>query len=151
MCHITHLRKMFKSINTYKYIITLISRRKNPLTSFWKLNCSLFKSIESPKNVLCQVWLKVVLEKISKFCQCIFRYFVIISPWKRAGPFVWTNLNSLYPTMLCAKLNWNWPSGGRFFNFVVDYFLFRNYLLLQKGVVLNLYKSKFPLPKDVFC
>ena len=22
-----------------------------------------------------------------------FHYFVIISPWKRAGPFIWTNLN----------------------------------------------------------
>ena len=32
MGHITHLRKQFKSINTYDYIITLIKRRKkNPL------------------------------------------------------------------------------------------------------------------------
>ena len=29
-----------------------------------------------------------------------FRYFVIISPSKRAGPFVWTNLNPLYPKSL---------------------------------------------------
>ena len=28
MGHITHLRKQFKSINTYNYIITLIKRRK---------------------------------------------------------------------------------------------------------------------------
>ena len=41
-----------------------------------------------------------------------FRYFVIISPWKRAGPFIWTNnLNSLHPRMLCAKFGWYWPSG----------------------------------------
>ena len=40
-----------------------------------------------------------------------FRYFVIISPWKRAGPFIWTNMNPLYPWMLCAKFGWNWPSG----------------------------------------
>ena len=34
----------------------------------------------------------VVLEKkIFKFLY--FRYFVIIFPWKRAGPFIWTNLN----------------------------------------------------------
>ena len=41
----------------------------------------------SPKDALCQVWMKigsVVLEK--KFCQ--FRYFLIISPWKRAGSFI---------------------------------------------------------------
>ena len=34
-----------------------------------------------------------------------FRYFVIISPWKRAGPFIWINLNSLYPRMHCAKFD----------------------------------------------
>ena len=41
-----------------------------------------------------------------------FRYFVIISAWKRAGPFIWTNLNPIYPRMLCAKFGWNWPSGS---------------------------------------
>ena len=39
------------------------------------------------------------------------RYFIIISPWKRAGPFIWTNMNPLRPRMLCAKFGWNWPSG----------------------------------------
>ena len=41
-----------------------------------------------------------------------FHYFVIISPWKRAGPIIWTNLNPLHPRMLCAKFGWNWPSGS---------------------------------------
>ena len=41
-----------------------------------------------------------------------FHYFVIISPWKRAGPFIWINLNPLHPRMLCAKFDWNWPSGS---------------------------------------
>ena len=36
---------------------------------------------------------------ISSMC---FRYFVLISHWKRAGPFIWTNLNHLHPRMLCA-------------------------------------------------
>ena len=31
-----------------------------------------------------------------------FHYFVIISHWKRVGPFIWTTLNPLYPRMLCA-------------------------------------------------
>ena len=39
-----------------------------------------------------------------------FRYFVIISPWKRAWPFIWTNMNSHHPRMLCAKFGWNWHS-----------------------------------------
>ena len=90
MSQIAHLRKMFKSINTYDYIITLINRRKNPLSSFWKLNCSFVP-------ILAEIG-PVVLEKISKFYQCIFWYFIIISPWKRAGLFVLKNLNPLYPT-----------------------------------------------------
>ena len=33
-----------------------------------------------------------------------FCYFVIISPWKRPGPFIWINLNRLHPRMFCANL-----------------------------------------------
>ena len=65
--------------------------------------------------------------------------------------FIWTNLNPLYLAMFCAKFNWNWPCGSRFSYFVDVFLLFRNYLPLQKGVVLNLYKFKFPLPKDELC
>ena len=36
-----------------------------------------------------------------------FCYFLKLSPWKRAGPFIWTNLNSLHSRMLCAKFGWN--------------------------------------------
>ena len=32
-----------------------------------------------------------------------FCYFVIIYPWKRAGPFIRRNLNPLHPRMHCAK------------------------------------------------
>ena len=49
MGHIAHLRKQFKSINTYNYIITLIKRRKN--------NINL--ESPSPKDALCQDWLKL--------------------------------------------------------------------------------------------
>ena len=49
MGHIAHLRKQFKSINTYDYIITLIKRRKN--------NINLEST--SPKDALCQDWLKL--------------------------------------------------------------------------------------------
>ena len=43
-----------------------------------------------------------------------FRYFVItgISPWKRVGPFIWTNLNPHHPRGHCAKFGWNWSSGS---------------------------------------
>ena len=39
-----------------------------------------------------------------------FHYFEIISPWKRAEPFIWTDLNSLYPKMIYAKFGWYWPN-----------------------------------------
>ena len=42
-------------------------------------------------------------------CLCIFHNFLIISPWKRARPFIWTNLNPLHPRMHCAMFCWNWP------------------------------------------
>ena len=32
-----------------------------------------------------------------------FRYFVIISPWKRAWPFIRRNVSPHHPSMLCAK------------------------------------------------
>ena len=41
-----------------------------------------------------------------------FHYFIIISPWRRVGPFIWTNFNPLHPGILCAKFGWNWPSGS---------------------------------------
>ena len=64
-----------------------------------------------------------------------FHYFVIITPWKRAGPFIWRNVKPLYPRMLWTKFGWNWPSGfgEDFFNFVNVFSLFRNYLPLEKG------------------
>ena len=40
-----------------------------------------------------------------------FRYFTtcIISPWKKAQPFIRTYLNSLHPRIVCVKFSWNWP------------------------------------------
>ena len=92
----------------------------------------------------------VVLEKkIFNKRECIF---AVISPWKRAGPFIWINLNPLHPRMLCAKFGWNWPSGsGEDFNFVNVLSLFCNYLPLEKGGALHLNKLEFPSPKDDLC
>ena len=66
--------------------------------------------------VMCQDWLKLarwfLRRGFFKFRKCIFFYFVTISPWKRTGPFIWTNLSPLRPRMLWAKFGWNWPSGS---------------------------------------
>ena len=55
-----------------------------------------------------------------------FRYFVIISPWKRVGHFIWTNLNPLYPKIALCQVwlkltHWFWT---RFFNFVNEFCYF---------------------------
>ena len=44
MGHIAHLRKLFKSINTYDYIKALIkNRNKNPLINFMRIIVSSFE------------------------------------------------------------------------------------------------------------
>ena len=55
-------------------------------------------------------------------------YFVIISPWKR--PFIWTNLNSLHPRLLCAKFGWNWPCGSPEEDFSNSSMYFRNFVII---------------------
>ena len=92
MGHIAHLRKQFKSINT-DYIITLIKTRKKPLLlSLWELNCSSLNKIEShsPKEVLCQVWLKLAQwfwrRRFFNFVNEFFA-FSLLSPFgKGQGP-----------------------------------------------------------------
>ena len=40
-----------------------------------------------------------------------YAVLAIFQPYN-GGPFIWTNLNPLHPTMHCAKFHWNWPSGS---------------------------------------
>ena len=84
-----------------------------------------------------------------------FHHFIIISPLKRTGPFIWTKLNPLHPIILCAKFVWkNWPKlfwRIRFLNFVNVFSLFRNFILLEKGMVLHLNKFESPSTKDALC
>ena len=73
-----------------------------------------------------------------------FHNFVNIFPWKRAGPFNWTNLNPLHPRMHCAKFGWNWPSGSGeedFYIFVNIFSIFYIYLPLEKSGALHLNKT----------
>ena len=60
-----------------------------------------------------------------------FCYFIIISPWERAWPFIWINLNPLHPKMLSAKFGWNWPSGsgGEDFKISLMHFAFHNVII----------------------
>ena len=60
-----------------------------------------------------------------------FRYFIIISPWKRAGSFNWTNLNPLHPRMLCAKFGWNWLNGSGEEDFWISSIYFRYFIIIS--------------------
>ena len=119
----------------------------------WALQLKKLK-FPSPKDDLCQVWLKLAQwfwrRRFLNFVKYL-SYFIIISPWKRVGPIIWTNLNPLHPRMLCATFGWNWLSGTGeedFLNFVNVFSLFRNYLPLEKGRAIHLNKLESPLPKD---
>ena len=104
MGHIAHLRKQFKSINTYDYIITLIKRRKK----YKPYDNLLFFHLNPHPMMLCAKigwnWLSGSGEEIFLISSMFFHHFVIISTWKRAGPFIWTNLNPLHPRMLVPSL-----------------------------------------------
>ena len=66
-------------------------------------------------NSVNKVWLKLIqwiYKKRFLMLSMIFRYFVIISPWKKADTFILTNLNPLYPRILCAKFSRNWRDGS---------------------------------------
>ena len=56
MGHIAHIRKQFKSLNKYDYIITSIQRIKKKL--YENLLVLHLKKLESPspKDALCHVW-----------------------------------------------------------------------------------------------
>ena len=102
----------------------------------------------SPKNTLLVEFGPVILEKkmlCAKFgwnwssasgedflyTSMYFRYFVIISPWNRAGPFIWTNLNPLHPRMLCAKFGWNWLSGSGEEDFLISSMYFHYFVIIS--------------------
>jgi hypothetical protein len=84
-----------------------------------------------------------------------FYIFVIISPLKRIFklPFIWTNLNSLYPSIILPGLIEIGPVVMEkifFFNFSV-FLLFPYYLPLEKGVSLQLIRVESPSPKSDLC
>ena len=101
----------FKILSMYFCYFVIISPWKRTGPFIWTNLGPLYP------RMLCDkfAWIgPVVLEKIFfEIRQCIFAISVVISPWKKAGPFIWTNLNPLHPRMLCAKFGWNWLSGSR--------------------------------------
>ena len=131
MGHIAHLRKQFQSLNTYDYIITLIKRRKNNIIHFMRIYWFIIWRNLNPLHprMLCAKivwnWLSGSEEENFLNFVSVFLMFLIISLWKRVGPFIWTNLNFLHTRMLCAKFGWNWLSGsGEDFKILSMYFCY---------------------------
>ena len=99
--------------------------------------------------ILSSISSMLIWSKLNHLC-----YLVFISPWKRMGPFICTNVNSLYPRMHCAKFGWNWPSGSgerRIFIFVNVFLLFGYYLPLEKNGAFYLNKLDSSSPKNALC
>ena len=129
MGHIAHLRKQFKSINTYGYIITLIEKKKTllilcefigfhlkklesffrnylPLEKVSALHLNKFKSL-SPNDALCQVWLKLAQwfwrRRFLNFVNVISRipYYL---PLEKGSTFIRSKtIKPLHSRMPCAK------------------------------------------------
>ena len=73
-------------------------------------------------------WLSGSGEENFLISSMYFCYLVIISPWKRVVPFVWTNLNPLHTRMLCAKFGWNLPSGSG--DFLISSMYFHYFVII---------------------
>ena len=83
----------------------LLFRNYLPLEEGVALHLNKLEST-SPKDALCQVWLKLAQwfwRRFLIFSSMYFGFFIIISPWKRVWPFIWTNLN--LPTKGCFVLS----------------------------------------------
>ena len=117
MGHIAHLRNSLNQL-TQMNIIMLIKRRKKSLFTWLELNGSSFESTWIPLTPRMLVakfgwnWPSGSGEENFFISSMYFCYFLIISTWKRTGPFIWTNLNPIHQRMLCAKFGWNWPRGS---------------------------------------
>ena len=110
----------------------------------------------STKDVLCQVWLKLV-QWFLRVCQYIFAISLLSPLRKRRGPSFKKkkNLNPNHPGKDALCQGWwklaPWLFRRRFLNFVYLFLLLPYYLPLENGVALHLNNLEFPLPKDALC
>ena len=102
------------SVEDFLNFVNVISLLHNylPLEKGVALHLNKIESL-SPKMLcakICWYWLSGSGEEDFLISSTHFRYFVIISLWKKVGPFIWRNLNPLY-FVLCGKFGWNWLGG----------------------------------------
>ena len=98
-------------------------------------------------------WPSVSGEEDFLISSMYFRYFVIISLWKRAGSFIWTNLNPLHPRMLCAKFVWNSASVSGEDDFLISPMCFRCFVIISpwKKAVPFIWTNMIPLHPRMLC
>ena len=81
----------------------------------------------------------------------LYPYYMYLPwKWKRTEPFIWTNLNSYHPIMLCTKFGWKWPSGSG------GNFKFRQCIMctfynfsLERDMDLHLHRLESPAPRNI--
>ena len=104
MGHIAHQRKQFNSINTNDYL-NVNWEKKKTVIYFMRIEWFYFWIYLNPlrQMLLCAKfgwnWPRGSEEDF-QISSMYFPYFVVIPPWKREGPFIWTNLNSLNPSLV---------------------------------------------------
>ena len=83
-----------------------------------------------------------------------FCNFVIISPWKRLGPWfeqIWIPYTQGWFMLSLVEIGLVVLEKKIFLKFVNVFLQLRDNLPLEKGRVLHLNKFEFPLPKNAFC
>ena len=90
----------FVFISPWKRAWLFILTNLNPLTQ----GCFVPSSVEIGSIVLERKHVLILL--------IYFSLFYNYPSWKRTWPLIYTNLSPRYPKMLCAVIDWNWPSGS---------------------------------------
>ena len=152
MSHIAHL---FKSINTYDYVITLIKRRKNInfMRIYWFIIWTKLNPVH--QRMFCVKfgwnWPSGSGEQNFIYFVNVFSLFLSYLPLEKSGPFIWTNLNPLHLSMLCAKFDWNWPSGfGEDFLNLSMYFCYIVIIYPWKAWALSYEQTWIPFTQGCF-
>ena len=117
-CFVSILVKISQMVPKKIFYITLMYFPYFVIISPWKNGGPfIWKTIESPspKDTLCQVWLKLAkwfCRRFINFPNILFTLLVSSPLGKGEWPFIWTKLNPHYPRMLCTKFSWNWSCGS---------------------------------------
>ena len=101
-------RRYFNFVNVFSLFRSYLPLEKGGALHLNKLESP------SPKNALCQVWLKLAQwfwrRRFFNFVN-VFSLFWNYLPLEKGRALHLINLNPLHSRILCAKFGWNWLSG----------------------------------------